>query len=169
MLEWATIPFFRDLPDPGIKPVSPAGPALQVDLSLTSCKLGSCNLPERLTKLRGAFCLPYWFTTKDTTWEQMQEMPWEGVGSGAEPHTLPRSHPLSPPRSLTGSSLTPSVWGLSGGPSHGQDWSILNHWRLAVSPAPIPGGQRSGAGLKFPLATAPPTPPDLPPVWCEPR
>jgi len=33
ILEWVAIPFSRDLPDPGIKPVSPA---LQVDSLLLS-------------------------------------------------------------------------------------------------------------------------------------
>ena len=31
ILEWASISYFRDLPNPGIKPVSPASPALQDD------------------------------------------------------------------------------------------------------------------------------------------
>ena len=30
-LEWVAAPFSMDLPDPGIKPMSPAAPALQTD------------------------------------------------------------------------------------------------------------------------------------------
>ena len=31
ILEWVAMPSSRDLPDPGIEPVSPASPALRVD------------------------------------------------------------------------------------------------------------------------------------------
>ena len=31
ILEWVAMPFSRDLPDPGIEPVSPEAPALQTD------------------------------------------------------------------------------------------------------------------------------------------
>ena len=37
ILEWVAIPFSpRDLPDPGIEPVSPASPALHMDSFLLS-------------------------------------------------------------------------------------------------------------------------------------
>ena len=47
MLEWVAMPFSRDLPDPGIKPRSPASPALQVD-SLPLSHRGS--LPKLIYK-----------------------------------------------------------------------------------------------------------------------
>ena len=36
ILEWVTMPSSRDLPNPGIKPMSPATPALQMDSLLLS-------------------------------------------------------------------------------------------------------------------------------------
>ena len=36
ILEWVTMPSSRDLPNPGIKPVSPVTPALQADSLLLS-------------------------------------------------------------------------------------------------------------------------------------
>ena len=35
ILEWVAMPHSRDLPDPGIEPVSPASPAIQADSLLT--------------------------------------------------------------------------------------------------------------------------------------
>ena len=40
ILEWVAISYSRGLPEPGIEPVSPVSPALQVD-SLPLCHLGS--------------------------------------------------------------------------------------------------------------------------------
>ena len=45
ILEWVTVPFSMDLPDPGIEPMSPAAPALQTDsLSLSHQEMLSAHL-----------------------------------------------------------------------------------------------------------------------------
>ena len=43
ILEWVAIPFYRDFPNPGIEPRSPA---LQADSLQTELRGQLCNLPE---------------------------------------------------------------------------------------------------------------------------
>ena len=67
ILEWVTIPFSRDLPNPGIEPRSPT---LQAD-SLPAEPPGKPTMIWPMFKKR-TFCLRFWAQTKETSYNKKE-------------------------------------------------------------------------------------------------